>query len=93
MTEKLLAPAEAAARLAVSPKTVRRLVDRGELDATKVGGQLRVFEDSIADLIERNRVSPAGGPPAREPSAARAGRAGVARTAMRAALDADRSPA
>lgn len=82
---------EAGARLAVSVKTIRRLIDRGELDATRIGGQLRVFEGSIARLIERGRVSPIGD--AAPAPAACAGRAGVAREAMRAALDADRRPA
>lgn len=91
MTEGLLPPAVAARRLAVSTKTVRRLVERGELDATRIGGQLRIFEDSIAELIERGRVPPIGD--AAPAPAACAGRPGVARTAMRAALDGDRRPA
>ena len=40
--ERLLTVADAAAALRVSTKTVRRLVGRGELAASRVGRQLRV---------------------------------------------------
>lgn len=43
----LLTVREAAARLRVSEKTVRRLVAAAELPALKVGGQIRVDEGEL----------------------------------------------
>ncbi len=40
--DSLLTVNEVAARLTVSPKTVRRLVERGELPALKIGASVRV---------------------------------------------------
>jgi excisionase family DNA binding protein len=43
-----------AARLAINERTARRLIERGELSALRVGGQWRVSEDALADFIARN---------------------------------------
>jgi len=51
---------EAAMLLSVSRWTIYRWVQEGRLEATKVGkGSLRVFQTSVAALIEQNRVSDA----------------------------------
>lgn len=44
---------EAARRLAVSPMTIRRLIERGELKRIALGRSVRVPARSIDDLIER----------------------------------------
>jgi excisionase family DNA binding protein len=42
---------EAAARLAISPWTVRRLADRGDLRVVRLGRRLLVSESEILRLI------------------------------------------
>lgn len=46
---------EAAASLSVSTRTVRRMIDRGDLSCVRVGGQLRIEETAVRGFIERNR--------------------------------------
>ncbi len=54
---KLLRPDEAATLLSVSKWTIYRWVDEGKLKATKLGpGCLRIFSDSITELVEKNVV-------------------------------------
>lgn len=48
---------DAARRLAVSPMTIRRLLDRGELARVKVGRAVRVLARSVDELAERGGVS------------------------------------
>lgn len=43
---------ETAHLLGVSPDTVRRMIDRKELDVFRVGRLLRVKRDSITSLVE-----------------------------------------
>lgn len=82
---------EAADRLAVSVKTIRRLIDRGELPAVRIGGSLRIEEAGLLAYLDRNRVRPMRVPGA--PPAWASGRRGVARAAMREhARDGDRGP-
>ena len=49
----LVTPRSAANRLSCSVKTVRRLVDDGELEALKVRGGLRITDGSIDAYIKR----------------------------------------
>lgn len=57
MNKCLLRVDEAATLLSVSRWTVYRWVQEGRLDATKVGkGSLRIFQTSVASLIEQNRI-------------------------------------
>lgn len=57
MNKYLLRVDEAAMLLSVSRWTIYRWVQEGRLDATKVGkGSLRVFQTSVAGLIEQNRT-------------------------------------
>ena len=61
MNKYLLRVDEAAMLLSVSRWTIYRWVQEGRLEATKVGkGSLRIFQSSVAALIEQNRT--VGGP-------------------------------
>lgn len=44
---------EVADRLAVSKRTVYRLIERGELSAVTVGADLRILESDLVAYIER----------------------------------------
>jgi excisionase family DNA binding protein len=48
---------DAARRLAVSPMTIRRLLDRGALARVVVGRSVRVLARSVDELAERGGVS------------------------------------
>lgn len=51
MTSQLVTIAAAAEHLSVSPKTVRRLIARGELPARRIGARsIRVPVDALNDL-------------------------------------------
>lgn len=50
---KLLRRQEAARALGVSLPTLKRLIRRGELAGTQVGGQTRVRLDELQDFINR----------------------------------------
>lgn len=54
---RLLSVAVVASLLDVSPKTVRRLVDRGHLPVCRIGRQLRIRDDDLAAYIARSRIS------------------------------------
>lgn len=57
MNKCLLRVDEAALLLSVSRWTIYRWVQEGRLDATKIGkGSLRIFQTSVAGLIEQNRT-------------------------------------
>lgn len=47
----LLNIAETAQRLRVSTKTVRRMIDRGELPALRVGSQIRIAEQELESWL------------------------------------------
>lgn len=49
--------AEAARRLAVSPMTIRRLLERGALVRVGVGRSVRVLARSVNELAERGGTS------------------------------------
>jgi excisionase family DNA binding protein len=49
---------EVADQLAVSRDTIRRLVERGELKAVKVGAQWRISTADLAAYLERNTPEP-----------------------------------
>jgi excisionase family DNA binding protein len=53
LAEPLLPLAEVARRLSVSPRTVRRLVDAGELSSFRVGGQVRIESAALAAYLAR----------------------------------------
>ena len=57
MNKQLLRVDEAASVLNVSRWTVYRWVEEGKLRGTKIGrSSLRIFEESVAGLIEHNQV-------------------------------------
>jgi len=65
MNKALLRVGEAADFLSVSRWTIYRWVEEGRLRGTKVGkGSLRIFHESIADLVQSNQVDNVGALPA-----------------------------
>jgi excisionase family DNA binding protein len=52
----LLTLGEVSTALRVSQKTVRRMIDRRELRAYRVGGQLRIQRDSLVELLRAGEV-------------------------------------
>ena len=52
-SSSMLTIANVAALLQVSPKTVRRLIDRGELGAIRIGRSVRIKPEILRALIER----------------------------------------
>jgi excisionase family DNA binding protein len=50
--------ATVASRLDVSEKTVRRMIDRGELPAHRVGRLLRISDGDLADYLRERRTIP-----------------------------------
>ncbi len=57
MDKPLLRVGEAAQSLNVSRWTIYRWIEEGRLEATKMGrGSLRVFQESMRELVERTRI-------------------------------------
>jgi excisionase family DNA binding protein len=56
---EMLTVQEVAKKLRVSPKTVYRLVERGELIAVRVGGSghLRILPEDFKAFIEQNKTA------------------------------------
>jgi excisionase family DNA binding protein len=52
---RLLSTAAVAARLDVSQKTVRRLIENGQLPIHRIGRQVRISEPDLAAYIARSR--------------------------------------
>jgi excisionase family DNA binding protein len=48
----------AAARLACHPETLRRIIRRGELAATKIGRDWRVSERGLQEYLDRRATLP-----------------------------------
>lgn len=55
----LLTVKEVAERLRVSEKTVRNMIDRGDLIAYKIGGNIRIEEESVEFIIEEGKIEKA----------------------------------
>jgi excisionase family DNA binding protein len=55
----LLTPEEVAARLAISVKSVYRLVGTRPISSVRVGGLLRFIPDDLAAYIERHSTASA----------------------------------
>lgn len=53
MPEQLLTVGETAAVWAVSPRTVRRLIEAGEIKALRVGSQVRIRESELNRYLAR----------------------------------------
>lgn len=52
--ERLLSPDEAAERLAVSPKSIRKWLRRGKLKGVKAGRLWRIREQDLSAFLESN---------------------------------------
>ena len=52
---RLLKPAEAAGLLSISPKTLQRLVARGDLAVIRVGSSLRFAVSDLDAFVARHR--------------------------------------
>lgn len=50
--------AESARRLGVTPRTLYRFIDDGQLPAYRFGRVIRLKESEVADFIERCRIVP-----------------------------------
>lgn len=46
---------ELAERLSLSTKTVRRLIDSGQLPVHRIGGQIRIAETDAARFVSKRR--------------------------------------
>ena len=67
-SDVLLSVDAVAAYLAVSTRTVRRIISRGELVSHRIGRALRVDAASVAQLLEATRVVASPGTPCRTES-------------------------
>jgi len=52
--------AETARRLGVTPRTLYRFIDEGQLPAYRFGRVIRLQESEVEEFIERCRISPGG---------------------------------
>ena len=52
--DQLLSPEEVAKILALNPRTILRMIERGELPATKVARRWRVKEIDLQNYIDEN---------------------------------------
>ena len=60
MTPKWLSTPQTAAELGVTPATVYRLINNGDLAAHRIGRVIRIREEDLDAYLQRTRV-PAGG--------------------------------
>ncbi|MGH9266810.1 MAG: helix-turn-helix domain-containing protein [Acidimicrobiales bacterium] len=58
MVSQWLGTAEAAERLGITPRTLYRLIDEGQLPANKIGRVIRVQGADIERFIEATRIKP-----------------------------------
>jgi excisionase family DNA binding protein len=49
---------DVARRINVNPRTVNRMIERGELPAYRVSGVLRIDERDLQAYLEKNRTQP-----------------------------------
>lgn len=61
--EPLLTVTETAARLSVSRRTVYDLIASGRMPAFRVGGQIRLSPEAVADWLVHHQTGPVGGKP------------------------------
>ncbi len=50
---KFATPGEAAQILEVDPRTIRRLIEKGEIQGARVGGQFKISRASLAAIIDK----------------------------------------
>lgn len=56
LESKFLTTLEVSERLQVSPRTVQRLIQRGELKAFRVGRQVRIPELALREMLGARRL-------------------------------------
>lgn len=54
---RLISKAQAAAMLAISERTVDRMLQRGELPGLKLGGQVRIPETAVLAILEKGAAA------------------------------------
>ena len=54
---KLLTTEEVGKILSFSPKTIRKLINAGEIPSVKIGGEFRVIEKELYNYIESQGVT------------------------------------
>ena len=53
---QLLTVEDAAIRLSVSTKSIRRWIEAGELPAVRLGRAVRIKEDAVADFVDGRQI-------------------------------------
>ncbi len=53
-----LSTAKAAARLGITPRTLYRLIDEGQLPAYKMGRVIRLKQQEVDAFIDQSRIEP-----------------------------------
>lgn len=53
---KLLTKAEVEAIMRISRRTLQRMLERRELRGVRVGGQVRIYEESVGEYLARNEI-------------------------------------
>lgn len=61
MADQLLTLPEVAERLRVSPRSVRRLTSRREIDVVRIGRRVLVPHDAVSTFVAERREAHAGG--------------------------------
>lgn len=56
MTDRLLTVLQVAEHVQLDETTVRRAIRRGDLEASKPCGQLRIHPDAVTDWLEQTKV-------------------------------------
>ena len=57
MASRLMSKSQAAATLAVSEKTIDRMIARAELPAMKIGGLVRIPETAVLQILEKGAAN------------------------------------
>ena len=55
---KFLSVKQAAEQLNFSPKTIRRMIQTGQLQASKIAGEFRINQDDLFTTIATSKVNP-----------------------------------
>ena len=53
-----LSTAEAAKRLGITPRTLYRFIDQGDIPAYRFGRVIRLKQDEVDGFIEQSRIQP-----------------------------------
>lgn len=58
MSDEWMGSTQAAARLGITPRTLYRLIDHGDLHAHRVGRLIRIRSDEIDRYLEQATIQP-----------------------------------